>query len=330
VNRPASDRLEHLRLAAELAELPLEDVALPEERHVVLRGMRFHYLDWGGNGEVLLFLHGGGLTAHTWDLVCLALRGDHRCLALDQRGHGDSEWSVELDYGIEAHAADIDAFADELDLPRFVLVGQSLGGMASMLYASGHSDLLAALVLVDVGPEVRLEGANRVADFVMAPAELDSVDEFVEMAQSFNRRRDPRLLRISLLHNLRRLPNGKWTWKYDRRHLSPAGFRELTERLAELRDDLPRITCPALVVRGASSDVFSDDDAARAAALLPLGEWVRIEGAGHTVQGDNPKALANELREFVRRIRTPEQRVEPLISCCGCDTARASRAREAG
>jgi esterase len=299
VNGPASDQLEHLRLAAELAGLAIDDVVLPQDATVSLRGMRFHYLDWGGDGEVILFLHGGGLTAHTWDIVCLALRNDYRCLALDQRGHGDSDWSPDLDYGIEAHAADIAAFAEELGLERFVLVGQSLGGMAGMLYASHDPSRLAALVLVDVGPVVRLDGANRVADFVMAPAELDSVDAFVEKARSFNPRRDPRLLRISLLHNLRQLPNGKWTWKYDRRHLSREGFRELTNRLAELRDDVPRITCPVLVVRGASSDVFSDEDAEHVAGLLPKGSWVRIDGAGHTVQGDNPKALAEELRAFL-------------------------------
>ena len=299
MNGPVSDQIEHLTLAAELAGLAHHEVSLPQDRTVHLRGMRFHYLDWGGDGQVILFLHGGGLTAHTWDVVCLALRKDYRCLALDQRGHGDSDWSDDLDYGIEAYAADIAALADELELERFTLVGQSLGGMASMLYASRHSDRLAALVLVDVGPVVRLDGANRVAAFVMAPAELDSVDAFVEKARSFNPRRDPRLLRTSLLHNLRQLPNGKWTWKYDRRHLSREGFEQLTRELGELRSELPRITCPALVVRGASSDVFSDEDAEHAADLLPKGSWARIEGAGHTVQGDNPRVLAEELRSFL-------------------------------
>jgi esterase len=304
MNESDPDQLEYLRLAAALAGMQSEEVVLPEDRTVVLRGMRFHYLDWGGDGEALVFLHGGGLTAHTWDVVCLALRDEYRCLALDQRGHGDTDWAEDLDYGIEAHAADIAAFAGELALDSFALVGQSLGGMASMLYASSHVERLKALVLIDVGPVVRLEGANRVADFVMAPAELDSIDAFVEKARSFNPRRDPRLLRISLLHNLRRLPNGKWTWKYDRRHLSPAGFERLTDRLAELRGELPRITCPALVVRGAASDVFSDEDAADAADLLPDGRWVRIDGAGHNVQGDNPRALTRELRAFFREIRS--------------------------
>jgi esterase len=303
VNASASDRLEHLRSAAQLAGLANDDVILPEDREVHLRGMRFHYLDWGGDGEALVFLHGGGLTAHTWDVVCLALREDYQCIALDQRGHGDSDWSEALAYGIEEFGEDIEALVDELGLERFTLIGQSLGGMASMLYASAHPDRMNTLVLVDVGPEVRVEGANRVADFTMAPAELDSIDEFVERARAFNPRRDPRLLRISLLHNLRQLPNGKWTWKYDRRHHTPAAFRELVQKLGELRTELPHVDCPALVVRGAESDVFSDEDAAYTAGLLPHGRWVRIEGAGHNVQGDNPKAFAGELRAFLHEAR---------------------------
>src|SRR5262245_49859397 len=56
--------------------------------------MRFHYLDWGTRGRPpMVFLHGGGLNVHTWDLVCAALKPERHCIALDQRGHGDSEWS---------------------------------------------------------------------------------------------------------------------------------------------------------------------------------------------------------------------------------------------
>jgi hypothetical protein len=163
---------------------------------------------------------------------------------------------------------------------------------------------LPFLVLVDAGPEVQTEGANRIADFVMTETELDSVDEFVERARSFNPSRDPRLLRISLLNNLRRLPSGKWTWKYDTRHLSPASFAALTAELRGLRGVMPLIRCPTLVVRGAASDVFTDEDAARAAGLLASGRWVRIDQAGHNVQGDNPQALAKEIRQFMRVWRT--------------------------
>jgi esterase len=297
----AFDELAQLGLAAELAGLDLGEVSLPQDRFVELRGLRFHYLDWGGaERPPVLFLHGGGLNAHTWDLVCLALRPDHHCLALDQRGHGDSEWSPAREYDLDDYVGDLEAFVDRLAPERIALVGQSLGGAAAMSYAIRHSDRVAALVLVDVGPDVAMEGgASRIVEFVRAPAELDSVEEFVERARAFNPARDPRLLRRSLLYNLRRLPGGKWTWKYDRGDVSSERFRRLVADVAELGEGLPAIRCPALVVRGALSDVVSDEQAVRLAERLPRGRFARVENAGHTVQGDNPRGLVEALRPFL-------------------------------
>jgi hypothetical protein len=151
-----SELREHLTRAAAKAGLSLPELTLPERHDVVLRRMRFHYLDWGTRGRPpILFLHGGGLNAHTWDLVCLGLRRERHCLALDQRGHGDSEWSPEMDYSTESHVGDLEAFVDRLGLDRFVLVGMSLGGANGLAWAGHHSRRLAGLVLVDVGPETR-------------------------------------------------------------------------------------------------------------------------------------------------------------------------------
>jgi esterase len=293
------DELAHLELAAEVAGLELPEISLPDERFVELNGLRFHYLDWGTEGRPrVLFLHGGALNAHTWDLVCLALRRDYHCLALDQRGHGDSEWSPTQAYDLDEYAGDVEAFAAG---ERMVLVGQSLGGAAALAYAIRHSEDLAALVLVDVSTEVTMdEGAGRIVEFVQTPAELDSVEEFVERAREFNPARDPQLLRRSLLYNLRRLPNGKLTWKYDRTDVSRERFQRLVADVGALNDELSAIECPALVVRGAQSDVMSDDDAERLAERLPSGRWVRVEDAGHTVQGDNARGFVEALRPFLR------------------------------
>ena len=300
----ADDQLEHLGLAAQVAGLGHVEVVLPDEHDAVLGGMRLHYLDWGRAGsQGVLFLHGGGLTARTWDLVCLALRSSFHCLALDQRGHGDSEWSPGLDYGTAAHVADLEALIAHIGLDRPVLVGQSMGALNSLAYAAGHADAIAGLVLVDMAPDVRFEGTQRIFDFVTAPAELDSVDDFVERALEFNRGRDRRLLRRSLLHNLRQLPNGKWTWKYDRRHMTRERFDAMREHLAGLWDLVGSVTCPTLVVRGEQSDVVSDDGAAALAAALSHGEWVTVANAGHTVQGDNPRGLAEVVEPFLRRIQ---------------------------
>jgi esterase len=294
------DYLEHLRDASALAGLALPELIVPEEHQVVLGHMRFRYLDWGTRGKrPILFLHGGGLTAHTWDLVCLALRPDYRCLALDLRGHGDSEWSPEMDYSIEAHRGDVEALIDHLGLEGLTLVGMSLGGLTALAYAGRQAARLTSLVIIDVGPEARQEGARRIAEFIAAPAEFDSIEEVIERALSFNARRDPKLLRRSLQHNLRQLPNGKLTWKHDRRHRAKFDAEEWARRREGLWDDIPRITCPTLVVRGARSDVFHDEDAEKLVAALPQGSWVRVEDAGHTVQGDNPRALVAELRRFL-------------------------------
>ena len=129
-----------------------------------------------------------------------------------------------------------------------------------------------------------------------------SVEDFVQRARAFNPRRDPRLLRYSLRHNLRQLPEGTWTWKYDRRWLSPERFASVRQSLRDLRDGADAVTCPVLVVRGAESDAFSDADAADFAATLPNARWTRVEDAGHTVQGDNPGGLVEVLTDFFTQI----------------------------
>jgi pimeloyl-ACP methyl ester carboxylesterase len=279
------------------------ELVLPDDHSVILGDMRFHYLDWGTlQRPAVVFLHGGGLTAHTWDLVCLALRPDFHCLALDQRGHGDSEWSPEMDYRREAYVRDLESFVDYLGLDRFILVGMSLGGLNSLDYASQHSDRLDGLVVVDVGPDIRLEGARNISDFVRADGILDSVEAFVERAVSFNPRRDPELLRRSLLYNLRQLPDGKWMWKYDRRHRMEFDLDKAAAENRQLWQVVPNIACPALVVRGAESHVFLDEDAEKLSRTLPNGRWTCVRDAGHTVQGDNPRTLIEEMGRFFAEI----------------------------
>ncbi len=291
----------HLELSAATAGVPLPDLTLPDQHHLVLGRMRVHYLDWGTAGRPpVVFLHGGGLNAHTWDLVCASLRRERHCLALDQRGHGESEWSPEMDYSIESHAGDLDAFFGALELRRFVLVGMSLGGVNALAWAGTHSRRLAGLVLVDVGPEIRADGARKIAAFTSDATPLDSVEHYVERALAFNPRRNRELLRRSLLHNLRRMPDGRFMWKYDQRHRGkapdPAAYARRRDLLWSAVD---AVECPTLVVRGAQSDVFHDEDAERLTGRLRRGRWVKIEGAGHTVQGDNPAGLLVTLREFL-------------------------------
>jgi pimeloyl-ACP methyl ester carboxylesterase len=304
--------LEHLDLAATVAGMQPIDVLLPHHATVTTGdGQRLHLVDWGNPDKpTILFLHGVGLTARTWDLVCLGLRDDFHCLAIDQRGHGDSAWAADGEYGTEALCTDLHGLVQQLGLDdsAFFLVGHSMGGMVALTYAEAAAASLRALVLVDSAPGERNPPPpppgqpNRVFDFMSGPAELDSVDDFVERAMAFNPARDPRLLRRSLLHNLRQLPDGRWTWKYDRARILGRDRSKMAASRRALWDSLDAVACPTLLLRGARSDSLSDAVAAEFTAALPDGRWEVVPDAGHTIQGDNPRGLLAALEPFLTEV----------------------------
>ena len=295
--QPEADATFH-SFAAKLAGLDVPEFVAPAHHHVVLHGMRFHYLDWGTPGKPpALFLHGGGQTARTWDLCCLALRRRLHCVALDQRGHGDSEWAYDFAYAPEHHAEDFAALLDALRIPRVVVIGMSMGCLNGLHFAARWPERVSAFVAVDAGPWVQMEGGRRIAEFVRDADNGVDLEAFVAAAVRFNPRRDPRLLRQGLLHNLRALPDGRLTWKTDRRRaIDLAGIET---RLTALRARLDQVRCPVLILRGSESDVFTDADAERFATALPDARWVRVEGAGHTIQGDRPADLVREVGAFL-------------------------------
>src|SRR5260370_8774913 len=258
----ADEYHDHLKTTAVRAGFSFDEVVLPSAKTVLVDKLRFRYLDWGNEAlRPILFLHGGAFTAHTWDLCCLALRDEFHCMALDQRGHGDSDWAPDADYSIAAQREDVRGFVDALGLDRFVLSGMSMGAINALAFAVSYSERLSALVLIDAGPEVRRSGSSRIRDFVSVRAEPASLEEIIERALAFNPRRDPKILRRVLMHNLRQQSAGTWIWKYDRKR-----FQQIdrdahdAERRGAARG-LPRITCPPLAGRGAENQRFPEEDA---------------------------------------------------------------------
>ncbi len=289
----------HLETTSVRAGFSFPGVVLPESHEVQVGQMRFHYLDWGNKQlPPVVFLHGGALNAHTWDLVCLALRDDYHCIALDQRGHGDSDWAEDADYSMDAQLGDTKGFVDKIGLDKFILVGMSLGAINSLAFAVNHPERLNKLVIIDAGPEMRRPGSSRIRDFVNGVAETVTIEAIIEKALEFNPRRDPVILRRSLMHALRQQPDGTWRWKYDRRRFQVLDQETHRAERAALADGLSRIKCPTMIVRGGESDVFHEEDGIRLAQRLPDGRFVTVPRAGHTVQGDNPKDLVAELRHF--------------------------------
>lgn len=300
-----AEQKETLYAAAQEAGVQIEKSEIRwEDKFAELNGLRIHYLDWGTAGKPpMLLLHGGMQTAHSWDVTALVMKRDFHVVAMDLRGHGDSAWSDDGDYSHVTHAGDITKMVEHLGWDRLVLMGLSLGGLAAMRYASEAAQKIDALVIVDVGPELSPSGVGRIIDFTGGPGELDSVEDFIKRAIEYNPRRRPEQLRYSLTHNLRRLPNGKYAWKYDRRigrarapvpgESVPVQFDDMWERLRAIR-------CPTLVVRGAESDVFAEEVGRRMAETIPDCRFLTVPDAGHTVPQDNPAAFLAEARSFLR------------------------------
>lgn len=295
--------------AARSFDLEFEDTSPPRDGFLDSRGLRMHYLDWGQEGKPkLLFLHGGGQTAHTWDFTALQLRHEYHILALDQRGHGDTGHDDEMGIDPFRQREDVRGAIEALGLDQFVLIGMSMGGMNTIAYAGEYTSSLKGVVIVDVSPSVREEGAREIGDFVGARPAFASLEEAVESAHKFNPLRPKEHLKYSLLHNLREDPDGKWRWKYDRGNPPQRDMNAEEARAARLKmreklwELVPRITVPALVVHGGESRVQTREDMERLRDTLPDARLISVAGAGHTVQGDRPREFASAVRAFLKEI----------------------------
>jgi pimeloyl-ACP methyl ester carboxylesterase len=297
---------------ARAAGVEPEEFVLPAEHDVILNGIRLHWLDWGNRHlPHVLLLHGGSLTAHTWDMAVLCLRHKYHFVALDQRGHGDSEWTPQRylheDPG-ELMLEDTRQFIEYLNFEHMSLVGMSMGGMNTIRYASQYPQRLDAVGIVDVAPVSMVEGQKEMRDFSEATEELFDFDEFLARARTFMPHRPEAHLRYSLTHSLKQTETGKFTWKRDRRarpstELSAEELKVRTaERIKSRWEDVSNITLPTILFRGAESKILSPETAGQMIDALPNGRLAVIADATHNVHSDNPRGFASELDGFLEEV----------------------------
>jgi pimeloyl-ACP methyl ester carboxylesterase len=278
----------------------------PQDKFVQGNGLRLHYLDWGNSHlKPLLLLHGGGQNAHMWDFFALAMRDRHHILALDQRGHGDSDWHPDRDYSEEAYLRDLEEFTREVGLRRFILGGLSLGGRNSYTYTAHYPEQVEALIIVDVGPELNPTGTRHIGEFLSGTSEFDSLEELARHAHYYDPRRPVEQFLGSVRNSVKKLPNGKWTWKHDRgiggrssSGQTRAGLND-PETVARHWGYIEKIRCPTLIVRGGDSDVFMQEVAERMQKLIPGSRLATVPNAGHLTSGDNPVGFEKAVREFL-------------------------------
>ncbi|ORM33416.1 alpha/beta hydrolase [Williamsia sp. 1135] len=250
-------------------------------------------LKWTADSPRIVLLHGGGQNAHTWDSVLLALGVP--ALAIDLPGHGHSAWRDDHDYRPLPNAPLVAATIREHAPDAELVVGMSLGGLTTIAIAAQHPDLISRAVLVDVSPESprrfeQLSGKDRgtVALAGGGPDTFDDLDELIELTATAAPNRSRSSIRRGVIHNTRRLPDGRWQWRYDR-------MRENIDS-EPLWDALSATTIPYTLVRGGASHFVADADVDEYRRRLPDIDVITVPGSGHSVQSDAPLELADIIR----------------------------------
>ena len=290
----------------------------------IVDGHQVHFLAWGRRGAApVVCLHGGGQTAYMYEELGTALRDRWFVLAPDLPGHGDSDVDAALSpptAGLDRRslAASVVGLLDFVGIERAVFVGASLGGITSLTIAAMDPNRVEGIVLIDIGHRLEDDGVRRIVEFMTKHESFASLDEAaVAIAEYLPGRKKQSPARLT--RNLRQRADGHWVWKHALgRNLRSASASASTSASASasastsaspngdwrgltagMDEELVRLVCPVLVLRGAQSDVLSDEGAREVAALVPNARVATINAAGHLAAGDNPESTVSLVRHFL-------------------------------
>lgn len=287
--------------------------ALVQDKHVNLNGLRFHYREWGSETiEPIVLLHGWTDNCRVWDTVSAALADHYHLFALDQRGHGESEWAKSWEeYALDNKVADLDAFISVLGLSQVTLVGHSGGGAHPTYLYTPQSNKVKRLIIVDAGP-----GPRDGADSIPSPLpETDDARSFWYTAGDFENPEAvyPEIRRMWTLRHMsdeecrhrfdskiKQLNNSsKWTLRYDSKLRSQTGLTVPPSDEATHWQALSRISCPTLLIRGDESHLVSRAKAQRVAQTIPNCRVVEVHSSTHYPHLDNPEQFVDIVRTFL-------------------------------
>jgi pimeloyl-ACP methyl ester carboxylesterase len=292
-----TEEFESLLTSARELGIPHAPDVRYHSRNIVLRHRRFHLLEWGQpSSPPVILLHGGHQSAHSWDLVSLSLADRYHVFALDQRGHGDSEWSRDGDYSSAAMAEDVLAFIASEGIAQPILFGHSMGGMVTLNLLRLAPTLPKAVVLVDIGPEVNPRGTSMIREFIKSAVEFDDLEEFVARVRAYDPFRSKEHIERTVRYNMLRRADGKYVSKCDRNFAAPEADRGLRMSLDDVRD----FQLPVLVVRGEQSNILEPEAADRFVTALPAGKLVTVPDCGHNVHSQNTSGFLDAVAPFLR------------------------------
>ncbi|MEI7886606.1 MAG: alpha/beta hydrolase [Actinomycetes bacterium] len=274
-------------------------------------GMRIAAHAWGSRSHrAVVLVHGGGQTRHSWGGTAEAL-AEHGWYAVtyDQRGHGGSDRAQNRDYSTIRFAedlVDVCAALTETTKSKPVVVGASLGGLASLLAEGMLSPgCSSAIVLVDITPRMEKAGVDRIVQFMLDRAEsgFESLDDAADAIAAYQPHRKRPRDNSGLSKNLRLDPDGRWRWHWDPDLFlgpRPIGTGSVTGQFVNAAVAL---NVPTLLVRGRMSDLVSEETAQEFLKLRPDAKYVDVSGAGHMVAGDRNDLFTASIVEFLDTIQ---------------------------
>ncbi len=255
-------------------------------------------------GTVLL-AHGGGQTRHAWARACASLSASGwRAVAMDLRGHGQSQWSPSGDYRIQRFAGDLVQVAEQLG-GRPAVVGASLGGIAGMVVeAMAAPGTFSSLTLVDVTPQMEPAGIAKVMGFMGERAsigfsDLEDAADFI--ANYLPHRPRPRDL-SGLAKNLRLHPDGRYRWHWDPRFVTSVAESRTSYATGSFQEQLGAIDTPIHLIRGSISELVSREAADAFLAAVPHAHFTDVENAGHMLVGDRNDIFVDAVLDFLKDI----------------------------
>jgi len=289
----------------------MESLLGPTSNRFVSQRLRLNYVDWGNPEAPLLILqHGGRDHCRSWDWVAEELRRDWHVICPDLRGHGDSEWSPEGHYGMDAFVYDFAQLVHTLGQDKVTIIAHSLGGNIATRYTGLYPEKVAKFVNIEgLGPppgmrrEAEVNASDRLRQWVEDKRKASGrmVRKYATLRDAYQRLKEENTFltdqqaRHLTVHGASRNEDGTWSWKFDN-YLNVWSASDLpTDQVVALWE---AISCPVLMLWGKDSFAASPAGDGRM-DYFPSARLIEYENAGHWLHHDQFDRFLADVKEFL-------------------------------